>query len=219
MSSRISAPSSILFVGNSFTAANGGLDTSMTKLARSLDEEHRPVSAAVAVPGATLKGLWSYSDARNIIKTGAFDVVVLQEDIPEGSLAAFHRYAKKFIRATTRSGSRPVLFMGWAYERLNWISQDEIIQAHNKLSAQTGVAVAPVGIAWARVIIERPDLDLFDEDREHPSTSGSYLASCVVFATLMGVRPQGLGEQPETVGEDDADYLARVAWETVERYR
>ncbi len=219
MSSRPSPPSSILFIGNSFTAAHGGLDASMTRLTSSMDEEDRPLSAAITVPGATLKGLWSYSDARNIIRTGAFEVVVLQEDIPEGNIAAFHKYAKKFIKATTNAGSRPVLFMAWAYDRLNWVSQDEIIQAHNEISAKTGVAVAPVGIAWARVQTERPDLGLFDEDREHPSASGSYLASCVVYATLMGVSPQVLNERPDTVVAEDAEYLARVAWETVEAYR
>jgi hypothetical protein len=219
MSSRPSPPSSILFIGNSFTAANGGLDASITQLTRSMGEETRPFSAAITVPGATLKGLWNTSDARKIIGTSAFEVVVLQEDIPEGNLSAFRKYAKKFIKATTNSGSRPVLLMAWAYDRLNWVSQDEIIQAHNKIAAETGVAVAPVGIAWSRVMTDRPDLDLFDEDREHPSASGSYLASCVVYATLMGVSPEGLSGQPDTVGAQDAEYLARVAWETVEKYQ
>ena len=149
---------------------------------------------------------------------GTFELVVLQGDIPEGDEATFNEYARKFIEEAKKSGTRPVLFMGWAYERLNWISQREIAQAHKILALETGTVVAPVGLAWSRVMAEHPALNLFAPDKEHPSASGSYLAACVVYATVMGQSPEGVMARDNTIGIESANYLEQVAWQVVQAY-
>jgi len=214
----VAPPQSILFIGNSFTSANGGLDVMVDELATSLDPASELFTAAITADGATLKQLWQAGDATEVLRLGAYEVVVLQDDIPEGSVEAFQDYAGKFVTQALNAGTRPVLLMGWAYDRLGWISQQEIAQAHYALAEVAGVTVAPVGLAWSRARQSRPGLELFAGDREHPSLAGSYLTACVVYAAVMGESPEGArvpaGGAPALDGEL-ASFLQRLAWETV----
>ena len=67
-------------------------------------------------------------------------------------------------------------------------------------------------------LAERPDLDLFAPDREHPSIHGTYLETCVVYATVMRSSPVPLRYVAPGISESDASYLRRVAWETFQAW-
>lgn len=209
---------SVLFVGNSFTSWNGGLERLLDDLAVSIDSDSQLFTAAITVDGSTLEKLWKETDAHSIIQKGAYEVLVIQGDIPEGDVSSFHEYAKKFISAAKKSGTRPILLMGWAYDRLNWISQDEIAQAHYQIAQETGVHIAPVGVAWSWVEDRRPDINLYADDREHPSLAGSYLTACVLYATIMSENPEGAGLPPEfSTDRETARFLQQAAWDIVKR--
>ena len=71
-------------------------------------------------------------------------------------------------------------------------------------------------------MVERPELDLYRLDGIHPSIHGTYLAIDVVYATVFGKRPIGLAHLPRVIGgmsEEDADFLQRIVWETVQEYQ
>lgn len=80
--------------------------------------------------------------------------------------------------------------------------------------------VAPAGLAWQRVYEdvvadggdpgdpESAFHGLYVDDGSHPSQRGTYLAACVLYATLTGRSPEGL-DAPEVV--PDAAYLQAVA--------
>ena len=40
----------------------------------------------------------------------------------------------------------------------------------------------------------------------------------LLYATLFGISPEGLSYLPEGITEDEADFLQRIAWETVQEY-
>jgi hypothetical protein len=209
----------MLFVGNSFTYWNGGLDLHMARLAGTAHPPRVIQADAVVQGGASLETMWEDTDARKRIRGGDYDVVVLQEDIPETDTDTFHRYVRKFVAAIRATGAEPVLFMAWSYERLGWITMEEIAQAHRDIATELGVDVAPVGLAWQRAMEERPALDMYDADREHPSICGTYLAVNVVYATVFGRNPVGLAYLPSEGGgvtAEEAAFLQRVAWETVQ---
>ena len=77
--------------------------------------------------------------------------------------------------------------------------------------------VIPAGLAFARAIAKRPDIELYQADKRHPSLAGTYLAACTVYATLYRKSPEGLkytaGLSPELVGT-----LQTAAWEAVRDY-
>src|SRR5262245_51462950 len=83
--------------------------------------------------------LWErYPEPRQAIAKG-YDVVVLQEDLPETTVADFREYARKFVAEIRGTRGRPVLLMAWAYKRLGWISMAQIAQEHRDAGRELGV--------------------------------------------------------------------------------
>jgi hypothetical protein len=169
--------------------------------------------------GAFLKRLWEMKSPVDAIDSGAFDVVVLQDDIPETTVENFREYARMFVAEVRKKNARPVLFMAWAYQRLNWISMEEIAKAHRDLAKELNVDVAPAGLAWQQVSKQRPTLDMYAADREHPSVYGMYVATCVVYATVYGKNPTGCNYAPAGITPEEAAFLQRIAWQAVQDYR
>jgi hypothetical protein len=153
-----------------------------------------------------------------MIAQGDWTDVVVQEDLPEINLSYFREHARHFVEEIRKAKARPILLMTWAYARLDWIDNEQIAQAHRSLGRELSVDVAPVAVAWQRVLRERPDLDLFAPDREHPSIHGTYLETCVVYATVMRSSPMPLRYVAPGISDSDASYLRRVAWETFQAW-
>ena len=169
-------------VGNSFTFWNGGL---WRPLATALGSEDREITVESCVQGgASLETHWHRDEVLDRIDAGEADVVVLQGDIPESTVASFEEHAGKLIELVRDAGARPVLFMTWDYDRLGWLSLEEIVAAHRGVAFGQNVQLVPVGVAFGMARRERPDLDLYAADREHPSQAGSFLALVMLALSL-----------------------------------
>ena len=208
----------ILFIGNSLTYWHDGIYSHLEKLAASGTPPESLETAKCVKGGATLKVQWERPEPRAMIAQGGWTEVVVQEDLPEINVSYFREHARHFVEDIRKSKARPILLMTWAYARLDWINNDQIAEAHRILSRELGVDVAPVALAWKTVLHERPDLDLFASDREHPSLSGTYLETCVVYATVMHQSPVPLRYVPAGISPNDAAFLRQVAWETVQHW-
>ena len=143
-------PHKILFIGDSFTFWQEGIYTHLEKLAAAANPPLIVTAGKFAGGGAFLHRLWDTKDCIKAIDTGSYDVVVLQEDIPETTVADFREYARKFVAEIRKNHARPVFFMAWAYPKLGWISMAEIAQAHRDSATELNVDVAPVGLAGSR---------------------------------------------------------------------
>lgn len=213
------APQRVLFIGNSLTYSQGGIYTHLEKMSASMAPPVVIQADKSVFGGQYLKTLWErYPEPRQAIAKG-YDVVVLQEDLPETTVADFREYSRKFVADIKKTNARPILLMAWAYQRLGWISMSEIADAHRAAAGELGVAVAPVGLAWERVAREHPELDLFVQDREHPSIYGTYLATAVVFATIFDRNPAESSYVPDGISGAVARALGQAAWETVRSSR
>jgi len=212
-------PRRILFIGNSLTYFQDGIYSHLEKLGAVASPTITIQADKAVVGGQYFKTLWErFPEPRQAIARG-YDVVVLQEDLPETNVADFREYARKFVDVVRKSGARPVLLMAWAYKRLGWISMAQIAQAHRDAAKELNVEVAPVGLAWEKATKQRPDLDLFIEDREHPSIYGTYLATAVVYATLYGADPTNLNYLPRGISAEAGKSLRQTAWDAVQEYR
>ena len=115
-------------------------------------------------------------------------------------------------RAIEDAGSEAFLFMTWGYRagdslnsfNNNFSSMQERLQegylryAENISSAGHAVWIAPVGLAFKaihdEVVMQGDDptisgnlfFDLYSSDGSHPSLAGSYLAACVIQASMTG---------------------------------
>jgi hypothetical protein len=213
------APRKILFVGDSFTYYQNGIYTHLERLAAAATPPLAVTADKSVFGGASLRRLWDLKEPVKAIDTATYDVVVLQEDIPETTIADFREYAGKFVAEVRKNHARPVLFMAWAYPRLGWISMAEIVQAHRDAGKELNVDVAPVGLAWQEASKQRPGMNFYGPDREHPSMYGTYLATCVIYATIYGRDPNGSAYVPSGLTLEEAAFLQRIAWQSVQYYR
>ena len=82
---------------------------------------------------------------------------------------------------------------------------------------RTDAFVIPAGLAFARSIAKRPELNLYVTDKRHPSLLGTYLAAATVYAALYRETPVG-NAYTAGIDNDTARFLQTVAWETVQDY-
>lgn len=204
----------ILFIGNSLTFSQNGIYSHLEKLAASAAPPIALQTTQSLKGGATLETHWNRPAPQTLIKKGSYDAVVLQEDLPETTVERFHKYARLFIDLIRTTQSRPILLMTWPYERLPGINAQGIEDAHRVLQNQFNVEVAPAALAWHHSACKRPELDLFAPDREHPSLAGTYLTTCVLYATLFKTSPQGNTYIPEALAPVDAADLQTFAWQS-----
>ena len=194
----------------------------MQELTAARGEDLGAETSRVVRGGASLRVLWKRTKAKQEIAEGDYDVVVLQEDLPETKVADFHKYAALFDKHTREAGSRLIFFMSWDYQRLNWISMDEIIAEHQGMARELDAEVAPCGYAWQRTMNERPKVDFYSRDREHQSWHGTLLNLYVIYSTVYGERPEALEyappERSEITAEEDA-WLRRVAWDSYQSWQ
>jgi hypothetical protein len=215
-------PDSVLFIGNSTTYWNGGVEQQVRDLVAAEDPPRHIVVVASTDAGATLRRLYRLREPLDEIREGDHDAVVLQGDIPEAydaTVTPFLDHARLFDAEIKGSGAETVFFMAWPYGHREWIDLDGIVDAHRQVEAELGAKIAPVGVAMENALAERPDLAMLGDDREHPTRAGTYLAAATIYATLFDRSPEGLAFTPRVIGDDitpdDAAFLQRIAWQTL----
>lgn len=228
-------PEAILWVGNSFFYYNNSLHGHFGRLAS--DAKQRTRSTSVTISGSGMDwhdlpsllrpgGLGRYSfvgdnEIRFNDPKRSYDTVVMMDcsqcPVHPQLKAAFHDTVASNAKLLKQRGVKPVLFMSWAYKDKPEMTQalaDEYVAA----ARNNGAMVIPAGLAFARAIAMRPDVELYVADKRHPSLAGTYLAACTSLATLYGVNPVGLSY---TAGlpADVARSLQQAAWETVQGFK
>eukprot|EP00656_Telonema_subtile_P003529 TRINITY_DN11607_c0_g1_i1.p2 TRINITY_DN11607_c0_g1~~TRINITY_DN11607_c0_g1_i1.p2 ORF type:complete len:270 (+),score=56.89 TRINITY_DN11607_c0_g1_i1:99-908(+) len=220
---RMARPRRVLFVGDSLTYVND-LDEHVRRIAQVAGFTDGLHIERCVRGGAPLKSLWKSTDAQRRIGSGKWDVVVVQEDLPETDVANFKFFGQKFHSAIREAGAQTVLLSCWEYERLGWIDTEGIAEAHDVLAEELGseVRVAHAGRAWKLAQSEMPELELYHEDREHPSPAGTVLAAAVVFSTIWSQTAEELAyvqpcDQPRDPMEPELiQKLHQIAWETAQ---
>lgn len=212
----------ILFIGNSYLAENDFTEI-LTYLAESRDKQ---IHARLIFNDKTTleEHYWYDPETIHALREESWDVMVLQEQ----SVRPIEEPEKMFRAATKlhqeRKNAATVLFMTWARAYFPE-TQEAIRTAYQDLAPQLQATVAPVGVAWQHALKRDPTLRLYADDGSHPTFLGTYLAACVMYATIFGESPEGL---PHELHEDwgmslvfdreKAALLQTVAWETVQEF-
>lgn len=205
-------PKRVLFIGNSFTGYNGGIDTHLTGLAPFAE------TSRIVVGGATLQRHWHDTNTLKRIREGNWDSVVLQEQsvTPVLFQDQFYEFAKKLDAEIKNAGAETVFFMTW--ERpdavAHGVTTQALASAYNKVGAELGAKVAPAGLAFSRSLQERPELRLNQQDG-HPTIHGTYLSACVFYATIFNQNPIGNPYNIQGITEEEKAFLQQIAMQTV----
>jgi hypothetical protein len=208
----VSNPSAqVLFIGNSYTYLNGGLDVMLSQIDPSISTER------IAGAGYRLQDHWNDRHALDRIRTKKWTHVVLQEQsqLPVVSAAEYMEFAGKFSSEIRLKGAEVILLMTW--ERPDSISYgvttENMANRINEAGRALKVKVAPAGLAFARSLEQKPDLTLYTTDG-HPTIHGSYLAACVLYKVITGKSPVQSIYSPPGISDKDRNFLQQIASQT-----
>lgn len=214
-------PQRVLFIGNSITYYNGGVDLHTMNLANSIDSTLAIVCQNVTSGGWTLEEHFNSTNTIQTIQEGNWDLVILQEmtSRPVNDPELFYEYAALLDSIITEAGSETAFFFSWPFQSVF----DEMIEqqaaAYNYIGNVLNAPVIPVARAWQLSRQQDPNLELFMQDGNHPNVHGTYLASCTFFAFLWNDTPVGADYVNDpSITEDEMLFLQNIAWETYEIY-
>jgi hypothetical protein len=237
----------VLFIGNSYIYQNS-LPSMLEALAHTLVPESPLDTESTLAAGVTLRWHQTQGAATQRIREGGWSYVVMQEQSLLGGMridgnvyladpeAMFFPAARQLSARISAVGAKPLFFMTWS-RKANLAAQNHLTQAYVRIAHELGAPLAPVGVAWERVRRERPELELYDTDGQHPGPVGTYLSACVLFASIFHKpctgAPSTLTGAPWTgsefdstqsvrlvsLPEDTARYLQRVGSEVALAYR
>ena len=128
----------------------------------------------------------------------------------------FHDYAKSNADTVRKYGAKPVYFMSWAYQDKPEMTA-QLAEAYTREANANDAFVIPAGLAFARSVAQKPDLNLYVADKRHPSLAGTYLAAATSYAALFKRSPVG-SSYTAGLPPDVARHLQTVAWETVQEF-
>ena len=229
-------PEALLWVGNSFFYYNNSMHGHFGQFTASMGERPGVRSTSVTISGSGLDwhdmesltradGIGRYSfvgdnEIRFNPPGRQYDTVIMMDcsqcPIHPQLQKAFHDTVKKDGDILRAKGIRPVLFMSWAYKDKPEMTQ-QLAEQYTLAANNNDMLVIPAGIAFAKAVQRRPELELYQADKRHPSVAGTYLATATVYATLLKKSPVGArytaGLPPET-----AAFLQQVAWDAVQEY-
>jgi hypothetical protein len=232
-STGVERPASAIWIGNSFFYYNNSMHGHVSSLLRAADPAYAHRSSSVTISGSGFGwhdveayfkpggiGSYSFDPNNNVVFNKIdrlFDLAIMMDCSqcpihPELS-KIFVEYAKKYSDTVRKNGAKPVFFMSWAYADKPEMTA-QLAEAYVKAGNDNDALVIPAGLAFARSIATRPNLNLYVADKRHPSLAGTYLAACTAYAAIFGASPVGL-KYDAGLGAETAAYLQAVAMETV----
>lgn len=229
---QVEVPKKILFVGNSYFYYNDSIHNHLRRMvdAGGIATEKELQYKIVTIGGAPLAhhDVASYLAPGKLGMKAPYDVVILQGNsgaaLTEARAKSFRDKVVEFNGEIAKTSAKTALYMTHAYVKPNKDASPEMMRkveamyvaAGNEISA----LVIPVGLAFEEAYRQKPDLQLHKTyDGSHPDLIGTYLAACVVYASLYGKSPAGNGyDYFGKVDKETAALLQRVAWETVTKF-
>ncbi len=220
----------VLFIGTSNTVVNN-----LPYMVSSIGTSSKPdpvriITAALAVPGATLSDYLANGSAARMIASRRWDYVVLQDNnswpMREDGIKSANTTMPVLVDMIRDNGAKPVLFVTWArrpgsssYPRAEGMNfqnfdymQQKIDTEYAAIASRTGAAEVAVGDYWKRAAEKDPSLDLYMAgDDVFPGDYGTYLTALLFFKFLTDQSPADVTFAPDTVSSADAAELKSLA--------
>jgi hypothetical protein len=229
-------PKQILMVGNSFVYYNNGLHNPLIKMIRStkrLRDDYKIRSITINGSSLTWHDIRSYVTNPNIgsfgftkdnklkkIKKTPFDLAIMHDcsrcPVDDSRKKIFHKIVSAHVKTLREKNIEPMLMMTWAYKDSPNMT-NKLAREYIKAANKNKILVAPVGLAFAEINKNFPEINLYTKDLRHPSKEGTYLAACVLYASIYKINPE------ETKVKFDIDLktrkiLQKVAWMTHQNF-
>lgn len=171
----------ILFIGNSYTYRNNGVDQMLSKIMsfKSRDKNYHFERAAKGK--YRLSKHWNDPDTWKVFNSRKWDKVVLQEysNGPIRDYDEFMKYGKMWSEEIRKQNpeAKIYLYSTWGYKHTAKMA-DSLFNAYNELGKKINADVIPIGMLWKKV---KGKIDLYEEDGAHPNPRGTYLNACMFY--------------------------------------
>jgi hypothetical protein len=182
----------ILFIGNSLTGANE-MPGMLVALAESARVTPLPIVDVDSISDFALIDHWSLGTAKNLIASGHYDIVVMQQG---PSSVAVNRdtlrlAAGLFAPVIRAAGGVPALFAVWpTFDRQ--ADFDGAAESYRLAAQDVGGMLFPGGETWRAAWRRNPLLQLYSPDGLHPSPLGSFAVAVSMFGILYDRSTVGL---------------------------
>jgi hypothetical protein len=212
----------VLFIGNSHVYMHF-MPLMLEGLVKASDRGVNLVAEQCTGEGVSLEWHWNNPLTRDLLTTGSWDFVVLQDRAggPLEERESFETHGRLLHQEIKSQGAHTVFYMTWAL-KAEPQTQAELAEAYSSITAELGANLVPVGLAWQKARRSDPELDLFHPDGRHANPTGAYLTACVFYAVLLGESPEGLpgrlfikGKDRINLSKDQAQPLQKIAFEIV----
>ena len=240
-----------LFVGNSFSYYNNGIQNHVGNLVRSAQQWEKGTTRyrMATVSGGNLSE--HVAGVSGLLDNQGYDALVIQglSNGPIKNKKTHQRFsdnAAALIKLAREHGAQPILFMTWPYANTPKMTK-ALLAAYAKVAQTHQVMLVPVGLAFATINTQYPNIDLYapdisafnieshikendknastidaaqilyKKDIKHPSMAGTYLAACMFYAAFYQQSPVGLVYTAGLTPEQ-ATILQQVAWTTLVEY-
>lgn len=199
-------PSRVLFIGNSYTHYNN-----MPKLLQEMaNSKGQSVDIHMdAKSNHTFEMHAKRPELYQSIKKYKWDVVVIQGFSRElaQDTAIIDSLTLPYLRQildsvyANNSCTKILMYQTWAYKngfqddslQISWDYQtmsDRIHYGYNYVANKLNLAIVPVGKAWEGVHTNHPEINLYQEDQQHPTLTGSYLTAACFYTALFKTSPK-----------------------------
>ena len=236
METGVEHPHSAIYIGNSFFYYNNSLHNHVSQLIRAADPKYGFRSTSVTISGSgsdwhdvgsyfrpNAVGRYSFNTKNEIVFNKLdrlFDLAIMMDcsqcPVHPELKSVFFREMKQHADTVRKYGTKPVFFMSWAYADAPEMTA-QLADAYTPAANASDAYVIPAGLAFAKSIERRPELNLYVADKRHPSLAGTYLAAATTYGALFRKPPVGL---KYTAGLDQAtaEFLQTTAWQTLQGY-
>lgn len=218
----------VLFIGNSYTAANN-LPLLVNNMAASTED--------VLIYDSYTPGGYRFmnhaSDPTTLAKinSDSWDYVALQAQSQETSLSETQMQAEVYPYAESLSNairandecSQPLFYMTWGRENgdatncafIPWVctyeEMDDVIrETYIFMSESNEAELAPAGAVWRYLRENHPSINLYSGDGSHPSLAGSYAVACAFYTMIYKKDPKSILWN-STLNETEANLIKMAA--------
>ena len=225
-------PERVLYIGNSYLYYNDSLHNHVRRM---LDEVYENKITTSNYKSVTISGSrsWHHNidypiNHKNLGAKKPFQLVIFQggsgetDTLKERDL--FSKTTASVINKIHESGAEAALYMIHAYVKPHRDANSKMIEDIKKMYIDAGnknnALVIPVGIAFENAYGSNPNIELHKTfDGSHPSLLGTYLAACVVFASITHQSPLKINyDYFSQISLEDKKFLQEVAHKTVEDF-
>ena len=225
-------PERVLYIGNSYLYYNDSLHNHVRRMFEEIYPNEIDTSnyKSVTISGSRS---WHHNidymlNHKNIGADQPFQLVIFQGGSGEANTKSerkiFSNEVEEVVNKIHTSGAEAALYMIHAYVEPHDQANPNMIEDIRNMYVDAGIKnnalVIPVGIAFENAYKIKPNIKLHKSfDGSHPSMLGTYLASCVVFASITQKTPKGLHYNYfNKISDADKNFLQDIAHMTVESF-